>query len=486
MTSSFETFVVRSLHLRWALVVGMLLAAALVAKASEALPNVVVILSDDHSASFVGSYGNRDVRTPHLDQLAREGMRFERFYTSAPQCVPSRATLLTGRSPVGIGMTRFSAPLPREIPTFLELMRARKGYVTGVIGRSYHLDGSGMRPRETTEVFEQHGLVTFRDRLDFVQGASRERIPDVLRQFMDRVPAGRPFAVQVSFGDPHRSFDAPRIHDPKTLRLPPHFPDTDLLREDLAAHYDEIARLDSDIGTLRRLLEERGVLDNTVLIFMGDNGSAVLAGKGTLYEDGLKVPLIVRWPAKVAGGSVYGGLISGEDIAPTVLAIAGVEAPASMTGVSFTAVLSGSKDTVRPAAFGARGSHGSDLPHNSIAFDLGRAVVTPRYKLIYNALPERSYAPVDFDHQPFWRELVTLSRGGPRPSGWDERYFVSPRPMFELFDLEQDPYEQRNLAGDPAFAQTLRELKGLMHEWMILERDYVPLPIPPDPPAAAR
>src|SRR6478672_6183079 len=132
-------------------------------------PNILHSMSDDHSYPHVGCYGNPDIRTPNLDKFAAEGMRFDRAYVTCPQCVPSRASFLTARSPVEIGMTRFSVPLPRQINTFPEELRSA-GWFTGVAGRTYHLDGARTSP-ESRDVFDRYKLATFRDRLDYVKQA---------------------------------------------------------------------------------------------------------------------------------------------------------------------------------------------------------------------------------------------------------------------------------------------------------------------------
>src|SRR5262245_53610678 len=176
-------------------------------------PNVLVVLSDDHSVPHVGCYGNKDIKTPNLDRLAAEGMRFDRAYVTCPQCVPSRASLMTGRSPVAIGMTRFSAPLPAEVKVFPELLRAG-GYFAGVAGRTYHLDGSRLPP-ETERVFDRHGLRTFAKRLDYARTTGRR--PQMLaqyREFLDQVPKGKPFVLQLCFSDPHRPLDRDAIPRP--------------------------------------------------------------------------------------------------------------------------------------------------------------------------------------------------------------------------------------------------------------------------------
>jgi len=148
------------------------------AQAQPQRPKVLVVLSDDHSAAHVGAYGNPDIKTPNLDKFATQGMRFERAYVAAPQCVPSRAALMTGRSPVAVQMTRFSAPLAEEYKTWLELLRAG-GYFTGVAGRTFHLDGSGNQPPETREVFDKYNLRTFQRRLDYAgQGNALAQYPN--------------------------------------------------------------------------------------------------------------------------------------------------------------------------------------------------------------------------------------------------------------------------------------------------------------------
>jgi arylsulfatase A-like enzyme len=217
-------------------------------------PNVLVVLSDDHSVPHVGCYGNKDIKTPNLDRFAGEGMRFDRAYVTCPQCVPSRASIMTGRSPVAIQMTRFAAPLPAEVPIFPELLKAA-GYYAGVAGRTYHLDGPGAArmPPEMQRAFEKYGLVTFPKRLDYVKQGGRPQVLVQFRESLDRVPAGKPFVLQLCSPDPHRPLDAdaiPQPHDPTKLTLPPWYADTKLVREDFARYYDEIARFDGDFGQI--------------------------------------------------------------------------------------------------------------------------------------------------------------------------------------------------------------------------------------------
>ncbi|MBI2950057.1 MAG: sulfatase [Verrucomicrobia bacterium] len=446
-------------------------------------PNILLVLSDDHSAAHVGCYGNKDIKTPNLDRFAAQGMRFDRAYVTCPQCVPSRASLMTGQSPVRIAMTRFSAPLPADVITYPELLRAQ-GYFTGVAGRTYHLDGS-QSPPESRSVFDARELRTFHKRLDFVKTAGNgPAILSQFREFLELAPKSKPFFLQLCFSDPHRPLDRnaiPQPHDPAKLRLPPHYPDTPGVRDDFARYYDEIARFDGDFGRVLEELEKRGLVANTLVVFMGDNGASQFRGKGTLYEFGVRVPLIARWPGHVKPGSTTAELISGEDLAPTFLQAVGVAAANEMTGRSFLKLLAGQPVESRKYVFAERGAHGSGLPNNSAAFDLGRCVITKTHKLIYTALWQLPYWPVDFAGDAFWKELQQMHQDGKLDSKLDRLYFSPARPMFELYDLVNDPNEFNNLIGKPEAADIQGELKAALQEWMILQRDYLPLPVPPPP-----
>jgi arylsulfatase A-like enzyme len=266
-------------------------------------------------------------------------------------------------------------------------------------------------------------------------------------------------------------------HDPAKIKLPEHYPDTQLVREDFARYYDEIAHFDMLFGEVMAELEKRGLASNTLVVFMADNGASQFRGKGTLYEYGIHVPLIVRWPGRVKPGSSTTELISGEDLAPTFLEAAGLPVPPEMTGKSFAKLLRGEPSAGRAFVFAERGAHGSNLPGNTADFDLGRVVVSKTHKLIYNVLGELPYWPVDFAKDAFWQELVQRHNDGKLDATINQRYFAAARPMFELYDLAKDPNEFNNLAGTKDAASLERELKAALQEWMILQRDFVPLPV---------
>ncbi|XHR30448.1 MAG: sulfatase [Chthoniobacteraceae bacterium] len=448
-------------------------------------PNLLLVIADDLSAANLACYGNPDSATPNFDRFAAEGLRFNRAYTACPQCMPARAALLTGRSPVGMQMTRFNAPLPAEIPTFPEVLKAR-GYFTGAVGRDHHLDGD--RNPASAPLFAERALRTFSKRLDVVRRAENRNTEEIFEHFeafLQQAPAEKPFFLQLNFFDPHRPFFPERIpspRDPAALALPSYYPPTARVRRDLAHHYDAVNRLDADFGRLLARLDQTGLAANTIVVFTADHGASQFRGKGTLFEPGIRIPLLIRWPGTTPRASVSDDLISGEDLAPTLLEAAGAPPPPGSTGVSFLGRLLGeSQFAGRDHLFSERGAHGSSLPNNTVNFDLSRTVVTHRYKLIYNALWQLPFAPVDFQNSAMWKEIQTLNAQGALSALHSRLYFSPTRPMFELFDVGNDPDELNNLAGCAATADIEARLKQTLHEWMILERDYVPLPIPRAP-----
>jgi N-sulfoglucosamine sulfohydrolase len=469
------------------LVAGLLSVSPVMAQKATDLPkerpNVVFILSDDHSVPYLGCYGNKDMNTPNLDKLASEGIRYNRAYTTAPQCVLSRASIMTGRSTVDIRMTRFTAALPREIISFPEVLRDA-GYFVGLCGRNFHLDGPDVgKIVEVDEIMLKYNLRTFKDRVDYLNiGWNGEVIYQQFVEFLDSVPDDTPFFIQVGYSDPHRVFTAPEYEpSPDTINVPESMPDTKLLREDLAAHIGEINRCDHDLGRVLAELERRGLAANTLVVFMGDNGAALLRGKGTLYECGLNVPLLARWPGHIESGLVNNELISGEDIAVTFLEAAGAKKDEKMTGKSFINSFHGDAFKGHDYVFAVRGSHGSGLPTNSSPFDLGRVIIGQRYKLIYNVIWQIPYNPVDFSGQAFWNELKELNEEDKLDEKFSKVFFEPQRSMFEVYDLETDPFEFNNLSGKPEIEELEYELKKELLTWMVLNQDYLPLPIQPSP-----
>ncbi len=444
-------------------------------------PNILFLLSDDHSYPFVGCYGDGNVTTPTLDRLAADGMKFHRFFTAAPQCVPSRVALLTGRSPVAARMTRFSAPLPRDEVTFPEMLREQAGYFTGVCGRSYHLDGSGRQPAAVARIFQQHGLRTFADRVDYLRTGPDAEVAAQVAEFLDQKPAEKPFFLWANFSDPHHPWNAPAEFrpDPASLRLPAHWPDLPGMREQLADYCAEVNRVDRTIAGVLDVLAGRQLLETTLVVFAGDNGAALPHGKGSLYDPGSNVPLIVCWPGAVKAGGESRALLSGEDLGPTLLAAAGLSPHPNMSGVSFLPLLEGKEHTPRKHVFVERGPHGSapvSVNMSNGGYDLSRAVRSDRYKFIYNCTPWIPYSPVDSAGGAAWPQIKAAAAEGSLASGVQATYFTTPRPVYELYDLDNDPSELNNLSGNPELTAVERELREALAEKMILDWDYLPLP----------
>lgn len=449
---------------------------------APAKPNILFILSDDQSYPFLSCYGDTNVKTPNVDKLAAEGMKFHRFFTAAPQCVPSRAAFLTGRSPVADRITRFSSPLPRDVITFPEVLKEKAGYFVGVCGRTYHLDGSAGRGSnaELNDMLKQHGLKTFPERYDYVKTGSDTQAVEQMAEFLAQKPADKPFCLWLNFSDPHHPWTAKEYApDPATLKLPAHWPDLPGMRRELADYCGECNRVDESTGKALKILADRGFAQNTLVIFAGDNGLALPHGKGSLYDPGANVPFVVRWPGVVKPGTESRALLSGEDLGPTLLAAVGLEVPQKMTGVSFLPLLRGEQFTPRKYIFIERGPHGSapvKVDMKSSGYDLSRAVRSDRYKLIYNCTPWIPYQPVDSSGGEAWKQITEAHAAGKLALALSATYFTTPRPVYELYDLQADPSELKNISGNPEVAAVEHELRLRLAEKMILDFDYLPLP----------
>lgn len=460
---------------------------------SAAKPNIMFILSDDHSYPYLGLYGCDWISTPNLDRFGREGMVFERAFTAAPQCVPSRTALMTGRSPVAARMGRFSAPLPADVITVPEVLRPQ-GYYTGVCGRYFHLDGVNNPQPTTGQVYDKHGLKTWKKRVDFLNISGQAQTTKLFEEFLGQAPSGRPWFFWINFSDPHHPWNSgPRPIDPSRVKVPGHLPDLPGVRQDLAQYGGEVESADRSFGEIMAALKKSGQEANTLVVFMGDNGMAFPHGKGSLYDPGLNVPLMARWPRRIKPGKSR-ALISGEDIAATFMDAGGGARRAAVSGRSFLPLLLGKDYNQHDYIFAARLHHGNapfTADTRASTWDLSRCVRSQRYKLIYNVTPSMEYSPVDSARDPSWQEMVAGHRDGKLPAQFERAYFGLPRPVLELYDLDADPSELNNLAGKPELHDVQQTLMAAMQEKMILDSDFVP-PVLPEamprqqPPKPAR
>ena len=448
-----------------------LLLSAGFASAQTSRVNIVFMLSDDQSYPDLSIYGNPDLDTPFLDELARQGHLYTRAYVTAPQCVQSRASIATGLWPLSTGVVRFSAALPEKTTTVFDILK-KSGYFVGMVGRGHHLNGTRVKDDGRLGPLGD----TFSRRLDYLSIRS-EASADLVSDFLAARPPDRPFFLQIGFSDPHRPSTAAQFEpEPETISLAPGMPDSPIVRSSLSGYYGEVNRLDAIVGRILETLRDSELLGSTAIIFMGDNGAAVYRGKGTLYEKGIHVPLIIRLPGGGSGGEVHDGLVSGVDLIPTILDLADAPTPDGLDGVS---LIKGGVDemTMDRAVFAVRGSHGTGLAgNNAVAFDLGRAIVAGRYKLIYNVIPRYPYGQTDIP----WKEEKALIEefGVKRLRKEFGFYYGGERPMFELFDLAEDPDELNNLFEDESHRDTRNRLLTDLSAWMEKQNDFVPIPYP--------
>ncbi len=419
-------------------------AAPAIASQSLSTPNIVFLISDDHSFPDLGCYGNTAIRTPHLDRMAREGMRFQNAFVASPQCSPNRSAIFTGCSPHTTATSRLHTPFPEWERTFIEGLKER-GYFVGAF-RKVH------QGAEFDKRWNWYGGMEIR-----------------FERFFEQAPAGKPFFLHVGFTDPHRPYESGAFsppHDPAKVRVPGFLPDAKEVRQDIAHYYDYIARMDAQCGELFEQLRKRKLEENTLVIFTGDNGMPFPRAKGTCYDPGIRVPLLAWWPGRVAAGAVREELISHVDLPATWLEAAGAAAPKQMQGRSFLNLLLGKPYQPRKAVFSERNWHDN--------FDAIRSVRTARYKLIFNALPQLPYRPTqDLERSPTWAAYRDLGQRG-KLSPAHQRLLDPSRPMLELYDLQEDPNEFRNLASDPKHASVLQEHVTLLSDWMHETRDYLP------------
>lgn len=453
--------------------------------ANPSRPNVLLILSDDHSVSHVSCYDNENTKrfkiTPNLQKFAEQGMRFERAYTSAPQCAPSRISIFACRSPVSLGVTRFGQPPRADVPFFTDILRSG-GYWVGLDGRHQHLDGRVREAEHIDRALREAGMQSLDKRFDhFVRSASTKKdqlsqVANRVNAALNKVPVEKPFFLYFGFNQPHRKFSQQYDGiDPSELELPADWPDLPAVRLDYARYLASVRELDEGFGQIIQLLKTRGIEDNTLVIFIGDNGEAMLRGKGTLLDRGTHVPLLIRWPGRIKPGSTSSALVCGTDLGPTILAACGLQPPNEMTGISFTPQLLGEKTENRQYVFAERGWHWGPITRTD-GLDLSRSITSRRYRYVYNALPNRSYTPVDMSNKPAWTAIQKAHHENKLSSLHRRLYFQNPRPIVELYDLNNDPLELNNLAGDKSHREMEQTLREELESWMIREHDFLPLP----------
>ncbi len=435
-------------------VTGLLLLLALTGptlQAEDLRPNFIVFIADDMAWDDCGAYGHPHIQTPHLDRLAAQGMRFDNAYLTCSSCSPSRSSIMTARYPHSTGGAhQLHNPLPREQVVFPELLRAA-GYYTASAGK-WHLGEATVPEFDTVVTSMNRWTETLRDR-----------------------PANQPFFLWCAFSDPHRGYQQgtiPRPHTSADVVVPPYLPDTHETREDLALYYDEIARLDGDVGDVLAELDRQGATENTVVFFLSDNGRPFPRCKTTVYTSGVKTPFLVRWPGHIAPGSVTDALVSVIDLGPTIVEIAGLNPGPAFQGVSLLPILGDPAASVRDYAFAEHNWHDFD--------DHQRAVRNSRFNYIrtsYTDIP--GTPPADAVRSITFQKMHQLREAGQLTPAQLNPYLV-PRPAEELYDVSADPHELTNLVDDPEYAGVLAELRHALDEWLRSTDDELPAQRRPD------
>jgi len=432
-------------------------------------PDILLITVDDMGLEL-GAYGDPHATTPNVDRLAAQGLRFDRAFVVASTCSPSRSTILTGIFPHANGHWGFVAETRlhdgiRTLPTLL----GEAGYRTGLIGK-LHVAGADDQLRFDRAQPLEHG-----ERSPAAFGTA---VADFLA-----AGDGRPFFLMVNSYDPHTPYPGqegvapwPVPHDPRHVRVPAAALDTPELRQFLARMYDGYSKADEFVGATLDALERAGKADSTLVLFLSDHGPPLPAAKATLFEAGIHVPLVARWPGRIEPGRTTDALISGADVVPTLLEVAGRTPDPALHGRSFLGLLTGVEPDANPAIY-AEGT----LDQRQRYFPQ-RAVRTGQFKYIRNLRPEIEFASNSMN---WWvDEMLRRWDTDPRARFLLERLVRHPRE--ELYDLERDPEELRNLAGDPSQAATLERLRGRLEQWMRATGDpWVALwdhdPARPDP-----
>jgi uncharacterized sulfatase len=395
-------------------------------------PNIVWIIADDLSPELA-CYDYPDVATPNLDRLAAAGARYTLAFSTAPVCSASRTAFQTGQYQTTVGghqhQTRDKPVLPDSIPTVTGLMQKAGYFVSN--GRGVISDDKIAK----SDLNFVYNPKTFFDGSDWSQRAK-----------------GQPFFAQVQIKEPHRQFvksDRPRPNAP----IPPYYPEHPVTRADWANYLASIEVLDQKVGAVLDRLEAEGLADNTLVIFFGDHGRPHARDKQWLYDGGLHVPLIARWPGKIETGSVDNRLVSLLDLMPTTLAAAGMDIPDLPGGNLLAPDWKG-----HAQLFAARDRCGD-------AIDRIRSIRTRDFKYIRNFHPEIPY----LQHSGYKKlayPVETLMKVLHEEGRWDTLFMAQTRPEEELYDLTVDPNEMTNLSADPAHAEKLTELRGAVNQWM--------------------
>jgi N-sulfoglucosamine sulfohydrolase len=456
---------------------GMLLfciitSAATAVEASNQKPNIIFILADDMNRDTWGVYGSKDCKTPNIDRLASDGVRFDRAYTAASMCAPFRQELYSGRSPWRTGaMPNHSQSKPgtKSIPHYLKPL----GYRVALVGKTH----IGPKPCYPFEYFPQGDKS--KDNNELYLKTARIMMDDSAR-------TGKPFCLFVASNDGHGPYTTgdPSAYDPKTLTIPPYWLDTPELRRALPKWYAEITNFDKLVGDVRAELEKRKLWDNTIVMVCSEQGTSYPFAKWTCYDNGLHTGLVAHWGNKTKPGHIAKGLISMADVVPTLVEAAGGKLkPNDCDGKSFLPMLKGQEQTINKYVYGTFVN--CNINGNLTRIFPIRSIRSTSYSLLYNPNHESTTCNPTLNSAlamlgdptkeatgiaPSW---VKLSRKDPKAKPLVHK--LHHRPEYEFYDLGNDPYELKNEIHNPKYAEAVKELKNALHTYLKKNGDADPI-----------
>lgn len=415
--------------------------------AQQTNPNILIFIADDLGWEEIGAYGHPVVKTPNIDWLASNGIRFNNFYLTASSSSPSRSSILTGMYPSCTGARNLHEDMPPYISLFTERLKDND-YFTMLVGKTH-----GTNNPKVKQKFDYGAFINWSkpwEMIELWENALKER------------PKDKPFFMFAASIDPHRPYKQGEYEQPYTpedVVVPPYMHDSPEMREDLADYYNEISRFDSHIGRVIKLLDEQNVLDNTLIIVMTDNGRAFPQCKTRVNVQGLKSPFIVFYPKMIKKGSVTNSLASSVDIAPTLLDLIGCKRAAGLQGVSLLPIFKDVDARVRKFAF---------AEHNWHVFKAyERAVISEDYVYIRNWFPELSNpVVVEMMKEPSYKAMKKAFDSGSLPSQQSD-CFLCPRSKEELFYTKVDKHCMNNLAYNKEYSNIVDQMSFALDIWQM-------------------
>lgn len=458
----------KSFKLRLSLVLMAFVLVAWAAHAAEP-PNIVLFICDDMTWTDASCYDSPDALTPNLDKLASQGMRFTQCSTSTAMCAPTRQQLYTGVWPVRNG----AYPNHSAVKTGTRSLGHHfkdLGYRVALSGKKHFKPASSF-PFETLPSGNAN---------DGSKGKKQDLNLKAIQNYITR-DAEQPYFLICATNQPHSPWNRgdTSVYEPNKIKLPGYLADTLETRRAMSAYLAEVTYMDAILGDVLAAVEKAGQTDNTIFIFTSEQGNGLPFAKWTCYEAGLRTGLVVRWPGKVKAGGTTDAMVQYVDIVPTLLDAAGAEVDAIDTGISgapdggngfdgrsFLPVLQGEKDIHRSYAFGAHTTRG--IINGSDCYPI-RSVRGKRYKLIANLNHQTEFQNIAM-REAFWKSWVAAAEAGDERAANAVRRYQK-RPAFELYDLQEDPEELRNLADNPALSEVKKRLQLKLDAWMKQQGD---------------